>query len=298
MKNQKILVLGATGKVGGEVVRILNSRGQLEIAATHRPAEKSQVLEKLGVERRILDLDIPETLPTALEGIDRVLMLTGYTVEMMRQSKRFLDEARRQGVRHIVHIGASGAPTTEVPHWGWHQMVEAYIEKLGFKWTHLRPESYMQNVTGPGFSWLDGDQLTSFIGESRWSWVDAFDVAAVAAEVLLDPDKYHEQTIQLGYDAKTLEEVAGILESLSGRSIQTTSIDPKIFHDSAISGGMDPAYIHSVFTQFDLNRKGKIPESDKVFSNFERIVGRPPVTWEVFARKYFKSLAHNIESTK
>ena len=64
---------------------------------------------------------------------------------MLRQSKRFLDTAKQQGVKHIVHIGASTAPTNEVAHWGWHQFIEAYIEKLSFSYTHLRPEAFMQN---------------------------------------------------------------------------------------------------------------------------------------------------------
>jgi uncharacterized protein YbjT (DUF2867 family) len=116
------------------------------------------------------------------------LLLTGYTVDMLRQSKRFLDTAQQTGVKHIIHIGASTAPTNEVAHWDWHQFIEAYIEKLGFSYTHLRPEAFMQNLFG--FGWLNNGVITNYIGNARWSWVDCYDLAAVVAQTLLHPEKY------------------------------------------------------------------------------------------------------------
>ncbi|MEM1369122.1 MAG: NAD(P)H-binding protein, partial [Cyanobacteria bacterium P01_H01_bin.15] len=118
----KILVLGATGKVGSETLRQLQLNGDSHPVAAVRSIAKAQTLEAKGFETVFLDLEQPSTLKPALEGIERALLLTGYTVDMLRQSKRFLDAAKVAGVNHIVHIGASTAPTNEVAHWGWHQM--------------------------------------------------------------------------------------------------------------------------------------------------------------------------------
>ncbi|MEM6821160.1 MAG: NmrA family NAD(P)-binding protein [Verrucomicrobiota bacterium] len=280
-----ILVIGATGKVGGEVVRLLQQEEGIHVIAAVRHPDKASPFEEQGIETRIVDLDDVNTLPAVLKGVDRALLLTGYSVDMLKQSKRFLDEAKRQEVDHIVHIGASGAPTAEVAHWGWHQMVEAYIEQKGFRYTHLRPEAYMQNVTGPGYRWLNDDVITHYIGSATWSWVDCLDVAAMAAQALLKPETFDGKTIPLGYDSQTMDGVAAILSRKLGRTITAQADSPDHFYQAAVESGADPAYMHCVYTQFKLDSEGKIPGAGTVFNNFEELVGRPPITWEAFAAR-------------
>ncbi|MGD2182111.1 SDR family oxidoreductase [Lusitaniella coriacea] len=289
-----ILILGATGKVGGEVVNQLTDVEHINVIAATRSPEKAQAFEDKGISSVILDLDKPKTIAPALENCDRALLLTGYTVDMLRQSKRFLDTAKQQGVKHIVHIGASTAPTNEVAHWGWHQFIEAYIEKLNFSYTHLRPEAFMQNLFG--FGWLNNGVITNYIGNARWSWIDCYDLAAVVAQTLLHPEKYESQTIPLGYDAKTMDEVAAILTEIVGQPFKTETHPPKEFLDDALQAGAEGiypnAYINCVYTQFELNVADEIPEGDRTFNNFETITGRKPNTWKDFAINYREQLAY------
>jgi NAD(P)H dehydrogenase (quinone) len=198
-----ILVLGATGKVGKETAHLLTQSGDVRVVAGVRSPEKAQHLIEKGIEVRHLDLDRQDTLAPALEGIDRALLLTGYSVDMLKQSKAFLDTAKQTGVQHIVHIGASGAPTNEVAHWGWHQFIERYIEALGFSFTHLRPEAFMQNLIGYG--WLNRDVITNYIDNARWSWIDCNDLALVAAETLLNCDRHAGKIYPLAYDTATFK---------------------------------------------------------------------------------------------
>ncbi|MGL5796201.1 MAG: SDR family oxidoreductase [Waterburya sp.] len=290
----KILVLGATGKVGKEIARLLTQTGDVTVIAGVRSPEKAQNLIEEGIEVRHLDLDRHETIASALEGIDRALLLTGYTVDMLRQSKRFLDTAKQAKVKHIVHIGASGAPTNEVAHWGWHQFIEAYIEKLGFSYTHLRPEAFMQNLFGYG--WLNKGIITNYVGNARWSWIDCDDLAAVTVQTLLHPEKYAGQTIPLGYDAKTFAEVAQILTEIVGQPFRAEPHSPKEFLNNALQSGVEGiypnAYMNCVYTQLELNTADKIPEADATFDNFEAIVGRKPNTWKDFAVNYRQQLAY------
>lgn len=289
----KILVLGATGKVGGETLRQLQLAGDSQPVAAVRTTEKAKALEEKGFKTVLLDLDKPETLASALQEINRALLLTGYSVEMLRQSKRFIDAAKTTGVQHLVHIGASTAPTNEVPHWGWHQMIEAYIAQQGFSYTHLRPEAFMQNITGPGYRWLNNNVIQHYVGEARWSWVDGNDLALVAAYALREPEKYAGQVIPLGYDAKTFDEVAQILSQVTGQAIRAEARPPQEFFDNALAAGGDPTYMNSVYTQFKLNSEGKIPEADATFDNFEAIAGRPPTTWQTFAEQQREQLLAN-----
>ncbi|MEM9008188.1 MAG: NmrA family NAD(P)-binding protein [Cyanobacteria bacterium P01_F01_bin.86] len=294
MNQPKILVLGATGKVGRETLRQLQLAEDNHPIAAVRSEEKAQALQAQGFETVILDLDQPDTLKPALQEIERALLLTGYSVDMLRQSKRFLDAAKAAGVNHIVHIGASTAPTNEVAHWGWHQMVEAYIEQQGFSFVHLRPEAFMQNITGPGYRWLEGNVIRHYVGQARWSWIDCNDLALVAAHALREPEKYAGQFIPLGYDAKTFDEVAAILSQVTGQSIQAEARPPEEFLENALAAGADPAYMTCVYTQFKLNGEGAIPNADATFDNFEAITGRPPMTWQQFAEQYCNELRLSV----
>ena len=140
MKNKKpqILITGATGQIGGATLRLLQSQAEIEPVAAVRSPAKAAPFEKLGIRTVQLDFDREETLAPALAGIERVFLATGYTVDMLRQSKVFLDRARQAGVRHVVHLGACGRDDTSVAHWAWHQLIERYIEWSGFSFTHLR----------------------------------------------------------------------------------------------------------------------------------------------------------------
>ena len=201
--NPKILVLGATGQVGGSVLRLLSADLNVQTIAAARSPDKAR---HLGASVRHLDLDRVESIAPALEGIERVFMATGYTVDMLRQSKDFLNAARRAGVRHIVHLGACGDDDTRVAHYGWHQFIERYIEWSGFSFTHLRPEIFMQNLLGyGGESYVKEGVIRHYVGSARLSWVDCEDVAAVAAACLLEPGKHAGQTYRLGYEARTYD---------------------------------------------------------------------------------------------
>lgn len=287
-----ILILGATGKVGGETLRQLLALGDTRVLAAVRSPEKGQPLRDRGLETVVLDLDRPETLAPALQGVNRTLLLTGYSVDMLRQSKRFIDEANKAGVEHIVHIGASSAPTNEVAHWGWHQFIEAYIEQQGFSYTHLRPEAFMQNITGPGYRWLEGNTIRHYVANARWSWIDCNDLALVAAKTLRDMKTYAGQIIPLGYDAKTFAEIAQIFSEVVGKPFHAESRPPEEFLENALKAGADEAYMTCVYTQFKLNAAGAIPNADVTFDNFEAIAGRQPTTWREFARTNKQSIEY------
>ncbi|MEL7243846.1 MAG: SDR family oxidoreductase [Cyanobacteria bacterium J06643_5] len=287
---RQILVLGATGKVGGKVAELLAESEDVKVVAGVRSPEKAVTLQEQGIEIRHLDLDKHETLKPALEGIDRALLMTGYTVDMLKQSKAFLDTAKQTGVKHIVHIGASGSPTNEVAHWGWHQYIEKYIESLGFSFTHLRPEAFMKNITD--FGWLNKDVVTNYIGDSRWSWVDSDDLALVAAETLRQPEKHAGQIYPLGYDTATIPELVQIMSEVIGKPYRVENHSPDEFLQNMLEFGAEPAYIHCVYTQFKLNIAGKIPNADATFDNFAAITGRKPTTWREFVEKNREELGY------
>ena len=277
-----ILILGATGKVGSQVVQQLVDVDNCNVIAATRSPDKKQNFNDKGIDSVILDLDDPQTLTSALKDVDRALLLTGYTADMLRQSKRFLDAAKQTGVKHIVHLGTSSAPTNEVSHWDWHIFIEAYIEKLGFSYTHLRSECFMQIV----LDWVDDGVINNYFGDARVSWVDDRDLATVIAKTLCQPKKYNGQTIPLGYDAKTIGEIAQIVSEVVGKPFKTKAHSPEEFLKTGVKLEADSiyqdVYIDSVYEQLQLNIADNIPQADATFDNFEAITGRKSNTWKDF----------------
>jgi len=143
------LVIGATGQTGRLIVdEFRRDPGGVKVRLAARKQADVEKLRAAGKEAVLLDLDDPKTFGTALAGVDRLFLLTGYTVAMLHQSKTLVDGAVKAGVSHVVHQGIFANWDTTDPHFVWHQMIEKYIEASGVGWTHLHPNYFMENLTG------------------------------------------------------------------------------------------------------------------------------------------------------
>ena len=280
----RVLVLGATGQVGGALIPLLTQADSVEVVAAVRTPAKA---EQFAIPTVHLDLNDFSTFAPALKGVDRVFMATGYTVDMLRQSKDLVNTAKRAGVRQIVHLGACGDDDTRVAHYGWHQFIERYIEWSGIPFTHLRPEIFMQNLLGyGGESYVQRGVIEHYVGAARLSWVDCDDVAAVASACLLDPPKHSGNTYRLGYEARTYDEVAEIFSDMLGQPFTYKPQPPSQFLRTVLAAGADPGYMKCVFDSYTDLTNGVDIRSDEVFEGFAELTGRSPRTLADFARKH------------
>jgi NAD(P)H dehydrogenase (quinone) len=295
-----VLVLGATGSVGSALINeLLQHPGPqpLTVRAAVRRQGAAESLLRRGAEVAFLDLDGIERHPLgehtalrdALAGVDRLFLLTGYTVDMLVHSKAVIDAAQRAGVAHIVHLGALASEDTTIVHFGWHQMIERYIESSGIAFTHLWPTTFMQNVVR--FSLRPGGVLQHFIGDARVSWVDTDDVARVAATVLRAPREHAGKSYPLGVEALSLYEVATILSDTIGVPVRYEPRSPDDFLEAVLANNLvEPAYARCVHNVFRRTAEGSMPEAEAaVFDTVERVTGTKPTCWRDHA------LAHREE---
>jgi NAD(P)H dehydrogenase (quinone) len=286
----KILITGATGQVGSKVIDfILRSEhaANVEIVAAVRSAHKANSFTGKGISTVLFDFDDESTHAAALNGIDRLFIVTGYTVDMLRQSKALIDAAKVAGVQHIVHLGACGRDDTTVAHWAWHQLVERYIEWSGFSFTHLRPETFMQNMLSYGGKpAINNGILHQYVEGARKSWVDVNDVAHVAALALLHPETHAGKVYRLGYDAKSYYEIADLLTRHIGLPFEYKPQPPEVFLQNMKEAGAEMAYMSCVYDHYKRYAAGTIPGADDTFDNFAQITGQQPTRWEDFIEQH------------
>jgi NAD(P)H dehydrogenase (quinone) len=284
------MIIGATGQIGAAVLRLAAASPALDVVAAVRSPAKAAAL---GVPTVLMDLDRPETLAPALHGIDRVFLMTGYTIRMFKQSRDFLNAARRADVEHIVHLGAPGDDDTQAEHWLWHQFVERYIEWSGFSFTHLRPDIFMQNLLGYG-----GEKLVAsgvirhYVANTRLTWIDGEDVAAVAVECLSKPEDHAEKTYRLGAEVRSYTEIAELLTRVVGKPYVSESLPPDGFLAKALAAGADSGYMQAVLENYMAYADGTRKGEEKLFSHFLDVTGRKPASVEDFIRRHLDVFAY------
>jgi NAD(P)H dehydrogenase (quinone) len=236
-----VLLIGATGQTGRHVLEEFDrDSDDVHVRLGVRRPEQIERFRAEGRDAVLLDLDDPRTFGPALFGVDRLFLLTGYTVAMLTQSKTLVDAARKARVRHIVHLGIFGNWDCTDPHFVWHQLVERYIEASGVAWTHLHPNVFMELLSA--MMPLRGGAFPIFWGDQRIGWIAARDIAAVAAKVLRDgPEKHAGQDYWLSAEVAGGLEIATILTETLGRPIRFEIKRPDEFLATAVASGSFPA---------------------------------------------------------
>lgn len=289
----KILVTGATGQVGGKTIDYLLPHKDIEIVAAVRSKEKAGQFTNRGIKTVLLDFDDASTHLPAFEGIHSLFIVTGYTVDMLRQSKVLVDNAKKANIKHIVHLGACGPDDATVGHWVWHQLVERYIEWSGFSFTHLRPQDFMQNLLSYGNEKaIKNGVINGYVDDATLSWVDVENVAEVAALSLINPEKHNGKTYRLSYDALNFAEIAELMTSIVGQPFRYEALSPEIFLQKMKDAGAEMAYMNCIYDHWKKHANGTIPGSTDTFDNFFEITGKQPTRWSDFIQKHRAELRY------
>jgi NAD(P)H dehydrogenase (quinone) len=210
-----IAVTGATGKLGGRVARRLADAGITQRLLV-RDLARAPRLD--GAHAAAADYGDPQAAE-ALRGIRTLLMVSaGETPRRVQQHRDFIDAAAAAGVGHVVYtsfFGASPTATFTLARDHWH--TEQHLQASGMEYTFLR-----DNVYADLFPHLAGEDgvLRGPAGQGRVAGVAQDDIAEVAAAILQRPAKHAGRSYDLtGPQALTLDEVAAILRSVTGREV-------------------------------------------------------------------------------
>jgi uncharacterized protein YbjT (DUF2867 family) len=283
--SKKILIICATGKVGVELVKLLNEKGEKVRAATRNPYTASNKLPS-SIETVEFDFEKPETFPHALEETDKVfLMARPGDNKSDKVAIPFIEEAKKKGIRQIVNLTAFGVEKDDN---FMLRILEKYIEVSGIPYTHLRPNWFMQNFnSGP---MLHDIRATGTLhlpaANAKISFIDVRDVAAAGVAVLREANHIGKAYTLTGSEAIDHFQVAEILSRVAKKRISYIPINDDTARMALIKAGIASDQIERWSSFYQKVREGFCsPVSGDIVS----ILDRSPISFEKYAMDYAES---------
>lgn len=274
MKNETVLIVGASGTVGSEIAKILKAEGHnVRLTTSRKPAHKEQVQ---------IDLLTGQGIREAFEGVDRAFFLSppGHTDQYSILSP-LIQEAKRRGLKKVVLMTAMGANMNpEAPF----RRAEVELEKSGLTYNIIRPTWFAQNFA----TMWSGDiraegKIKLPAGEGRVGFIDSRDISAVAAKLLFS-DKFNNKDFDLtGPVAMTHADAAKVLSQVTGKKIVFDNTTPDQFLKTLLGFGLKKDYAEFLVMIMGFLRDGY---SAQITGNVKEILGREPHSFERFAQDF------------
>jgi len=276
-----ILVTGGTGRVGGELVRLLIAAGERPRALVRDPR---RARNKLGERVELVpgNLDDAAEIGEALSGVDRMFVLTATGRGQLTQERNAIEAAARAGVGHVVKLSVLDAgPGSPLRHGVWQGSADAVLATAGPDYTVLQMAFFMQNL----FTMVGGGVLRSSAGDGRIGMIDARDVAAAAAAVLLDrPSWARDQVLVLsGPEALSFDDTAKILAEATGLPFRHAPVPGPQVAAMLRQFGAEQWYADDVAVFNDLIAAGQV---QAVTDTVGRLTGAAPRSLADFAREF------------
>jgi uncharacterized protein YbjT (DUF2867 family) len=276
-----VIVTGAAGKTGGEVVRLLSSRG-IRVRALVRDPARTKGLSGPGIEVVVGDLSKPHTLDPAFRGADKLFLVSSPALDVETLHGNALEAAKRTGIRHVVRLSARGAsqsaPCTLIKV---HGDVDENLSRSGLSYSILRPNYFFQNTLMSMSTIAGQGTLFGVNGDRALSMLDTRDVA-LAAVSLLTGNGHSGRVYNLtGPAAISHRQVAEKLSAALDRPVRFEEVTP----DQARQGlsAIMPEWLVNAF----LEMVGTWNETDAEITDvFERLTTKKARPYDAFAKDY------------
>ena len=280
----KILVTGATGNIGSQVVGLLKAR-QIPFRAAVHSGEKAAALERQGIEATVVDLNSVETIEKAMRGIDKVFSLSPFVPNLAGLGENIVKAARRAGIKYIVRSSGLGADNPDAITLGrWHREAEMAVEGSGIPFTIVRPITFMQNYIN--FHSRTIKQQGAFYaaqGDGKVSLIDVRDVAEVMVKVLTSGGHEGKAYDITGPEAISNYEIASALTEVAGRQIKYVDVPESAVRKGMLDTGMPEELVNALMELVAISKAGHL---SAVLPGVERLLGRKPGSFRRFAQDF------------
>ncbi len=278
-----ILVTGATGTNGSELIRKLSPRG-VRIRAMARKPPKAPTTLAPNVEFVAANFDDEPSLAKALKGVDSAFLTTNSSERVESQQLCFVQAAAAAGVRRIVYLSQLHArPDSPVRFLRYHANIEAALAYSGMACTHLRPNLFMQGLLAFAPSIQSQGRFYAMAGDAKVSLVDVRDIAAVAAAALTESGHEGKSYDITGPEALTHQQLAAQISAVIGKPVEYVDVPDGSMRGTLSSYGMPAWQADGLIEDYEHYRRG---EAAGLSQDVEKVTGTPPRSFQTFLDDY------------
>lgn len=276
-----ILIVGATGTVGSELVTRLLDGGRAVRILTRDPRKAAQ---RLGPRVEIVagDLAHRASLDAALRGIETAFLATAPTPRLDEEEGNFIDAARDAKLPRLVKLAACGIEEAKDRIHRCHAVSLERLRESGVSNVVLRPTIFMSNLFMDAAA-IKAGKLPSVFGDARVTFVDPRDVAALAARALVEPNYEGESWEFGGPEALTYDDLAATFTAVLGRRVGHERVELATFRESARKAGLPDFVVEAITESAPLANTGKYAPADDVV---QRVLGRRGSTFRGWVERH------------
>lgn len=267
------LVTGATGGLGSYALDFLKDFSPIsDIYALVRSREKGKKLEEAGFNIRIGDYGDADSMKSALQGIDRLLFISGATGNRQAEHKNVVDSAKKAGVSYIVYTSLANADKSTSPLAADHIFTEKLIEESGIKHTILRNNWYLENEMPLISAALNSGKFVYTAEDGKSGWALKREYAEAAAKAVYGALDNFPSILELSGSPATYEELVASLNKVTSKNIEALKSDGPDFIENLVSDGF-PQPAAEMFLSFqDIIKSNQL---DVASDDFEKVLGKP-----------------------
>ena len=281
-----ILVTGATGDIGGDVVRQLVAAGESVRALARDPARAAKLGPAVEVTRG--DLLQPDTLAAAFAGVTK-LFLMAHAGDLPLVAEHALAAAKRAGVRHVVLLSSSTTLIEPLVTIGkWHLAAEQQLEATGLSWTMLRPGNFASNALRWAPMIKARGAVFAPLGPGKSAPIDPHDIASVAVKALTTPGHEGKKYVLTGDELLSAAEQVDILGAALGKPLRFVEVPAANARAAMLESGMDEVFADAMLELFSLSRAGG--EALRT-STVREVTGAAPRTFAEWVRAHLSAFA-------
>jgi len=280
-----ITVFGATGTTGAPLVDTLLAKGASVRAVTSAPS-KLDALRAKGCEAVAADFTDPAALARACDEAEKIYLVTPAHLNMRQWKANVIEAAKAAGVRHIVvATGLGASPKAGLTFGKWHSETQELLKQSGLDWTFVQPTYFMQNLFWQTSNIAKNGVYHDDLG-GPVAWIDARDIADVAAEALTAPG-YEGKALGLtGPEALTGEDIAALLSGVTGRTVTCAPLSAENAKAGMVAGGMQGEVAGAMVELASIAPMGYLASIETTVSD---VMGRP-------ARRFADFVAENLDA--
>lgn len=282
-----ILVTGANGNTGSEVTRQLVAAGRL-VRVLLRSRANAAKLPKTGIEIALGSFADTDSLDAAMKGVESVFLISFEHPDQLALQANVIEAAKRAGVRMIARLSASSADAESPdPLISNHGKGDRQLAQSGLEHVLIRPQWFNQNF----LTYCPKGVISLPAGTARLPFVDVRDIGAVTVKALTEPGHTGKAYVLTGPEALNHAEVASILSEATKKRFVYEDLAPEIYRQQLIAEGASAYYADLIINLFARMRRRGTAE---VHDDIRKVLGRPAITFQQFARDYAGELARQV----